>query len=43
MFNAMAIIAMVDRCRPETHSFHLPCDEMTMTLEDVHMILGLPI
>jgi hypothetical protein len=24
-------------------SFHLPCGEMTVTLEDVAMILGLPI
>jgi hypothetical protein len=43
VFNAMAIMAMVDRWRPETHSFHLPCGEMTVTLEDVAMILGLPI
>jgi hypothetical protein len=34
---------MVDRWRPETHSFHLLCGEMTVTLEDVAMILGLPI
>jgi hypothetical protein len=43
VFNATAITAMVDWWRPETHSFHLPCGEMTMTLEDVTMILGLPI
>jgi hypothetical protein len=43
VFNATAITAMVDWWRPETHSFHLPCGEMTMTLEDVAMILGLPI
>jgi hypothetical protein len=34
---------MIDRWRPETHSFHLPCGEMTITLEDEAMILGLPI
>jgi hypothetical protein len=34
---------MVDRWRPETHSFHLPYVEMTVTLEDVTMVLGLPI
>jgi hypothetical protein len=39
----MTITTMVDRWRPETHSFHLPCGEMTMTLEDVAMILELPI
>jgi hypothetical protein len=38
-----AITALVDRWRPETHSFHLPCGEMTVTLQDVSMILALPI
>ncbi|CAM0955801.1 unnamed protein product [Alopecurus aequalis] len=42
-FNASALTALVDRWRPETHSFHLPCGEMTITLQDVAMILGLPI
>jgi hypothetical protein len=42
-FNAPAITTMVDRWRSETHSFHLPCDKMTVTLENVAMILGLPI
>jgi hypothetical protein len=31
MFNASAIRVMVDRWRPETHSFHLSCSEMTVT------------
>jgi hypothetical protein len=43
VFNATTITAMVDRWRPETHSFHLPCSEMMVTLNDVTMILGLPI
>jgi hypothetical protein len=43
LFNAMAIMAMVDRWRPETHTFHLPCSEITVTLEDMAMILGLSI
>jgi hypothetical protein len=43
VFNSTAITTIVDRWRPETHSFHLPCEEMTVTLEDVAMILGLPI
>jgi hypothetical protein len=43
VFNAMTITVMVDKWRPETHSFHLPCGEMTVTLEDVAMILELPI
>jgi hypothetical protein len=43
VFNTTAIIVMGDRWRPETDSSHLPCGEMTVTLEDVAMILGLPI
>jgi hypothetical protein len=43
VFNATTITAMVDRWRPDTNSFHLPCSEMTVTLEGVAMILGLPI
>jgi hypothetical protein len=43
VFNAMTIMVMVDRRRLETHSFHLLCGEMTVTLEDVTMILGLQI
>ena len=42
-FNPAALTALIDRWRPETHSFHLPCGEMTVTLEDVAMILGVKI
>ena len=42
-FNGPALTALVDRWRPETHSFHLPCGEMTITLQDIAMILGPPI
>ncbi|KAE8817494.1 hypothetical protein D1007_04921 [Hordeum vulgare] len=41
--NAMALTALTDCWRPETHSFHLPLGEMTITLEDISMITGLPI
>ena len=41
--NAPAITALVDRWRPETHTLHLRTGEMTPTLQDVSMILGLPI
>ena len=37
------LIAFVDRWCPETHTFHLPCGEMTVTLQDMAMILGLPL
>ncbi|CAM0883096.1 unnamed protein product [Alopecurus aequalis] len=41
--NATLVTALVDRWRPETHTFHLPCGEMTVTLQDVSMITTLPI
>jgi len=37
------LMALVDRWRLETNTFHLPCGEMTPTLQDVAMLLGLPI
>src|SRR6185437_12712849 len=37
------LTALVDRWRPETNTFHLPCGEMTPILQDVAMLLGLPI
>ncbi|XBI25277.1 hypothetical protein VPH35_050241 [Triticum aestivum] len=41
--NAPLVSALVDRWRPETHSFHLRTGEMTVTLEDVSLITGLAI
>ncbi|MBA0742445.1 hypothetical protein Gogos_015502 [Gossypium gossypioides] len=37
------ISAFVERWRPETHTFHLSCEECTVTLEDVQLQLGLPV
>ena len=37
------ISAFVEQWHLETNSFHFPWGEMTITLHDVFMILGLPI
>ena len=37
------ITALVERWRPETHTFHLPFGETTVTLQDVNVLWGLPI
>jgi len=41
--DASLITTMVDRWRLETHTFHLLLGELTLTLQDVAHILGLPI
>ncbi|MBA0874025.1 hypothetical protein Goshw_010488, partial [Gossypium schwendimanii] len=33
----------VERWRPKTHTFHLPCGEYTITLEDMQLQLGLSV
>ncbi|CAL4969710.1 unnamed protein product [Urochloa decumbens] len=38
-----ALTALIDRWRPEMHTFHLPAGEMTVTLQDVAMLFGLRI
>ena len=37
------ITAFVKRWRPKTHTFHLPHGETTITLQDVEVILRIPI
>ena len=38
-----ALTTLIDRWHPETHSFHLTCGEMTVTLEDFGLITAMPI
>ncbi|XP_012842280.1 PREDICTED: uncharacterized protein LOC105962510 [Erythranthe guttata] len=39
--NQQLMLAFVERWQPETNSFHMPCGEMTITLHDVAVIMGL--
>ena len=37
------VTALVERWRPQTHTFHLPVGECTITLEDVALQLGIKV
>jgi hypothetical protein len=41
--DSAALMALVDRWRPETHMFQLSCGKTTVMLQDIAMIPGLPI
>ena len=37
------IIALLERWHPETHTFHLPFSEVTITLQNVSILTGLSV
>ncbi|KAL9687977.1 hypothetical protein QQ045_032389 [Rhodiola kirilowii] len=41
--NSRLCTSLVERWRPETHTFHLNGGEATLTLQDVALLTGLPI
>ena len=41
--DSLLLTCLVDRWRPETNTFHFRWGEMAPTLEDVSMLLGLPL
>ena len=41
--NASLIAGLVERWRPKTHTFHMSFGEMTVTLQDMSALWGLPI
>jgi hypothetical protein len=41
-FDFSLLSALLDHWRPETHTFHLTISEMTVTLQDTSLLMGLP-
>ena len=37
------VTSLVERWQPNTHTFHLPTCEMSITLQDIAILTGLPI
>jgi hypothetical protein len=41
-FDFSLLIVLLDHWRPETHMFHFTVGEMTVTLQDTSLLMGLP-
>ncbi|KAK9083491.1 hypothetical protein Scep_029962 [Stephania cephalantha] len=41
--NRVIVFGIVERWQPETNTFHLPFEKMTITLDDMWVLLGIPI
>jgi hypothetical protein len=41
-FDFSLLSALLDHWRLETHTFHFPVGEMTVTLQDTSLLMGLP-
>ncbi|KAH1262048.1 Serine/threonine-protein phosphatase 7 long form [Glycine max] len=41
--NGALVNAFIERWRPKTYTFHLKCGETTITLQDVSVLLGIPV
>jgi hypothetical protein len=41
-YNFSLLSALLDHWRPETHTFHFTVGEMTMTLQDMSLLMDLP-
>ena len=41
-FDFSLLCALLDHWRPETHTFHFTVGELTVTLQDTSLLMGLP-